>query len=52
MFDEALITEVLGELETTGVLPAVSVPAQRAESNPPAPPARRPASASVQATRP
>ena len=35
-FDEALIAEVLAELETTGVLPAVSVPAQTTESNPPA----------------
>lgn len=35
-FNEALIAEVLAELEATGVLPAVSVPAQAAESNPPA----------------
>jgi general secretion pathway protein A len=37
-FDEALLTGVLAELETSGVLPAESAPAAPAESNPPAPP--------------
>jgi putative secretion ATPase (PEP-CTERM system associated) len=32
--DEALMTQVLAELEATGVLPATNVPAQTAESNP------------------
>ena len=36
IFDEALIADVLEELETTGVLPAVRDTAKRAESNPPA----------------
>jgi general secretion pathway protein A len=36
LFDEALIADVLKELETTGVLPAVSESARSAESNPPA----------------
>ena len=34
IFDEALIADVLEELETTGVLPAVRDTAKRAESNP------------------
>jgi len=46
VFDEAMVAGVLEELETTGVLPAVSVPAQNPESNPPAVsvPAKRPES--------
>jgi putative secretion ATPase (PEP-CTERM system associated) len=46
IFDEATIADVLGELETTGILPAVSEPAKRPESNPPAvsEPAKRPES--------
>ncbi len=37
VFDEPLIADVLEELETTGVLPAVSDPAQRAPASPAAP---------------
>jgi putative secretion ATPase (PEP-CTERM system associated) len=36
VFDRAMVADVLDELETTGVLPAASAPAKRAESNTPA----------------
>ena len=47
VFDAALITAVLAELESTGVLPAVNVPAETSESNPPA---RRPVGPAVGAS--